>query len=124
MQTHLILFFLSALLITACDSSDDLMTNGGSNAGSAGGTESLACSTNEDCKDVNLPNISIWYATCSDMILQTPTGSGFPVCGAQGMCVIDFDLVNRDCTAEGLICGPKDGEQGDDCLEIEQPPIG
>jgi len=121
MRSQLYLLSLSALLISACDSNDDPVTNGGmiggATAGSNGGTEGLACSTDEDCADANLPNISIWYATCSDMVLQTPTGSGLPVCGAEGMCVIDFDIVNRDCAAEGLECRQKEDEQGDDCFE-------
>ena len=125
MRTHISFLFLSALLISACDSSDDPVTNGGvsggttggATGGATGGTQELACSTDEDCADANLPNISIWYATCSDMVLQTPTGSGLPVCGAEGMCVIDFDIVNRDCAAEGLECRQKEDEQGDDCFE-------
>ena len=125
MRSQLYLLSLSALLISACDSNDDPVTNGGmiggATAGSNGGTEGLACSTDEDCKDANLPNASMSFPTCSDMVLQIPSS---PVCGAEGMCVINLDLTTRDCAAEGLVCAPKDGDPGSDCLDPQTLPVG
>ena len=85
------------------------------------GQEMTNCTTDADCSSADLPEISIWYPTCSGDTLQTPTGTGEPICGESNTCMIDFKVEERDCSAEFATCGPnfEEGAQGDTCLPIE-----
>ena len=105
--TPMLSIIFIALSVNACDDTEEVTRT------------QPACTTNEDCKAEDLPNISISYPTCSGMTLQTPTGTGLPVCRDDGTCGIDFEIVERDCDAEYLMCGPTQEEntQGDDCIE-------
>ena len=101
--------FLSVLLLLTTSCGDD------SEPSSGDGSDS-ACTTDADCQDDM--SISIWYPTCSDNVLQTPTGTGEKTC-VEGACETDFQLVDTDCEAEGRICGPNpdEGVQGDTCID-------
>ena len=103
--TFSVLFIM--LSVNACDDTEEVT-----------GTQP-ECTVDEDCKAEDLPDISVSYPTCSGMTLQTPTGTGLPVCRDDGTCGRDFDVVERDCAAEGLMCGPtlEDNTQGDDCID-------
>ena len=106
--------FITCLLISftmfGCDSESEV--------------ESTSCSSKSDCMNEDLPQVSIWYPTCSGDVLQTPTGTGEPICQEDGMCGVDLTVSERDCAAEGKLCAmnPTEGTQGDACVEI--PPIG
>ena len=82
--------FMSLMLVTvACNSTKE-------------DTSALGeCEVAEDCT----MQISVWDPTCdgdSDVLL-TPTGSGLNDC-VEGQCVMDFELVETDCSETGQVC--------------------
>ena len=63
------------------------------------------CSVSDDCEQLHYN----WDAVCEEEILMTPTGSGMNEC-IEGECVVDFEVVETDCSEQGLVCG--EDEQG------------
>jgi len=78
----------------------------GTESTEAGGE--MTCATVVDCTD--MPNISVWEATCDGDILLTPEGSGDVLC-VDGFCAVDFTLVETDCSDQGG-CGESDEGDG------------
>ena len=69
------------------------------------------CTVAEDCT----MEISVWDPTCDGDILQTPSGSGENDC-VEGECVMDFELIETDCTEAGQVCGT-DSDGSDACVD-------
>ena len=83
------LFFLT-LISVACNSSKEDTA------------KDSECEVAEDC----LMHISVWDPICENAdsnILLTPSGSGMSEC-VEGQCVMDFELVETDCSETGQVC--------------------
>lgn len=115
----IVLMALLMLLATGCDPASSTETDTETDTSTAEGQEEsnpseIQCTTAADCEGG--PIISVWTATCDGDVLQTPEGTGEPLC-LDGVCSTDFALTETDCAAEGLICGPSEEPgAGDACV--------
>ena len=80
---------LLSLALVACDSAKEDTANLGE------------CEVAEDCT----MHISVWDPICDgdSNTLLTPTGSGLSEC-VEGQCVMDFELVETDCSETDQVC--------------------
>ena len=65
------------------------------------------CSVSDDCEQLHFT----WAATCDENILLTPTGSGINEC-IEGECIMDFEVVETDCSEQDLVCADGQDEDG------------
>jgi hypothetical protein len=99
---------VAALMLLGCESEGSADTDAGAVVELTEETENsgaVACMTAEDC-----PTIAVWEAACDGDILITPEGTGETLC-LDGLCSIDFALVETDCTALGG-CTESDATSG------------
>jgi len=123
MKVKLVVSILGAMfLLAGCDGeidsdfAGDAVNEAGEGAESSENEAEVSCATAIDCTDV--PNIAVWDATCDGDILLTPEGSGDALC-VDGLCTIDFTLVETDCSDKGGCGESTEGDGYAACGSLE-----